>query len=258
MSTAYICKIPRLEVSGKKILGDISFQLERSQVGVIIGKNGAGKTTLLKSMLDGKASELSEFILEEKDLSKCSVVERAKYISHLGSSGFSKPEVSAIQFLAICEGICGTVQTGTSDRDTYREVLSFWKIEHLGDTRVSKLSQGEFQRLLLGAVFRQQASLYLLDEPETHLDPEGMCLLKEMCLKKKEQGNIVLLATHDVGFAVTLADQVLGLDMSGNQMFFTDTESCIREGYLDTLYGVSCTVYRDENGNPQGVSVKRK
>jgi ABC-type cobalamin/Fe3+-siderophores transport system ATPase subunit len=254
MEEGFSCVIPLHEISGKRILSDICFDIQDSQIVVLLGKNGAGKTTLVKNVLESPKGSQGKFILDGQDLSVCSSMQRAVLLSHLGSSDFSKPEVTASQFLNMCETGYGTQPAPGKDVKTVLDTLSFWQISHLEKTRVSKFSQGEFQRLLLASVFRQEAKLYLLDEPERHLDPEGLCLLKEMLFLKKAQGKMVLLATHDVGFAVSLAGKIIGLDGSGKQMFFTTVEACLDGALLDRIYGVRFTIYRDTHGVPQCVS----
>lgn len=248
----FTCKIPILEIGKKKLLSDISFDLKEGVVCSLLGKNGAGKTTLLRQILAADGELSGSFILDDKKLTSLTVRERARYVSHLGSSDFSKPDVGVIQFIKMCDEFLGN-STSLIKENEYLELLQFWRITHLEQVRVSRLSQGEFQRLLLASVFMQEVPLYVLDEPETHLDPEGMCLLKEMCSLKKGEGKIVLLATHDVNFAVSVSDFLIGLDRQGEQRFFNETKYCLEQKMLDRLYGVSFQVVRTELGEVQGV-----
>jgi ABC-type cobalamin/Fe3+-siderophores transport system ATPase subunit len=252
------CFISEYSVSGKKILSDIHFSIKAPSITVLLGRNGSGKTTLLRSILDGKGVPSGHYRLDEKDLSLCSVSERARYLSHLGSSDFTKPRLSVLEFLLICQGMNKDSAKLDLSMDVYFKQLDSWGLLHLKNVHASEISQGEFQRLLLCSVLNQEAGLYLLDEPETHLDPEGMCILKEMCQNKREEGKLVLIATHDIGTALGLGDMLIGLDQEGKQIFFSEREACIKSGEIEKLFGVSFSIYRDGNGIPQAVSASRK
>lgn len=77
------------------------------------------------------------------------------------------------------------------------------------DLPVRTLSQGNREKLALALVFSREAAVYLLDEPEAHLDPIIRERLEIRIKQLKDEGKAALFSTHDVFLAVRLADRVL-------------------------------------------------
>lgn len=258
MSTEnFTYKISSLNFGTRKILSNISFEVKPAEITSILGRNGAGKTSLLRSVLE--QSELSSFDikLNGEDLEKINVHKKAKLISHLGSSDFSKPDLSVGRFLEICAEISNSGDNRSLENNLHED-LKFWKIDTLYSSNLSQLSEGEFQRVLLLSVFRQEAKMYMFDEPERHLDPEGVLLFQKKCLDKKKEGKIILLVTHDILLSLVLSDNILGLSENGEMQFFLPKERCLNERRLDDLFNVSFKVYKDEQEKIQALSVNIK
>lgn len=83
--------------------------------------------------------------------------------------------------------------------------------EALRDRHPLALSGGEAQRVALAKTLRADASVYLLDEPEAHLDGEGRLLLAEAIAQRVKRGACVLAATHDEGL-LQLAQTIIEVD----------------------------------------------
>ncbi len=247
-------KISSLNFGARKILSNISFELNPAEITSILGKNGAGKTSLLRTILEQNELSAFDIKLRGENLGKINVHRKAKLISHLGSSDFSKPDLSVGRFLEICAEISNSGDNRNLDNNLHED-LKFWKIESLYSSNLSQLSEGEFQRVLLLSVFRQEAKMYMFDEPERHLDPEGVLLFQKKCLEKKMEGKIILLVTHDILLSIVLSDNILGLSENGEKQFFLPKEICLNERRLDDLFNVSFKVFRDEEENIQALSV---
>jgi iron complex transport system ATP-binding protein len=252
------CSIPSIIRAGRQILSDIEFTVNESSVMSILGKNGAGKTTLIRSILSGGGEDNISVKISGVDLSTCTSREIAQKVSHLGSSDFSKPDIRVKNFLLFSEGIRPAGEVPVDRSAKLEEALLFWGISEYKDVKVSNLSQGEFQRVLLGTVFLQESDVYLLDEPETHLDPLGLCLLEKMCRKKRAENKIIIMASHDISFSVRVSDQILGLNMEGKKEFLLSPQEALEKGSLNTLFGVSFKYVLNQDGEPEAIYVSRE
>ena len=184
-------------------LSGVSFELKASEVVGIIGPNGAGKTTLL-SILAGvlTASEGEVITAAGRPLgwvpqqaglySKLSVAENLRLFARLEK--LSDPEAAVQQMIA---------QTGLEDR---------------ADDEVSRLSDGNRQRVNIAIGLLCRPPVLLLDEPSASLDPRQRERLWQFIGGLVEGGTAVVFSTHDVGEAERYAGSVLVL-VDGELLF---------------------------------------
>ena len=95
-----------------------------------------------------------------------------------------------------------------TDKEKVDEVLEAVGLLDQKNKRVSKLSKGMKQRILLCKAVLHAPPLLLLDEPTSALDPNTRERIHEMLLKLKESGTTILLTTHDMDEATLLCDNV--------------------------------------------------
>lgn len=229
----------------KKILQDISFHLQAGEVLGILGVNGAGKTTLLNSIIESP-DELVELNCSGTDIRNFGAHKIAKLISHLGSADLSKPQIEVKEFLRFAFGKAPLDQ---SKVNSLLESIATWGLSDFQNSPTSQLSEGEFQRVLLATIFLQEADIYLLDEPERHLDPAGVEILERNCLEKAKAGKIVILASHDINLTLGISTRILGLTSEGHCSFNLSPEEIKNKKALDALYNVTFEyIYRQDGG----------
>lgn len=163
-------------VRGKRaILRDISWVIDSSERWVIVGPNGAGKTTLL-SMLASLTHPSSGLvtILGER-LGKTDVFElrpRVGFASSDMTNRIPYNESVLDTVLTAAYGVMGRWQEDYEEIDTRRalRVLSEWRLDHLAETTIRTLSDGEKKRVQIARAVMTDPELLLLDEPAGSLD----------------------------------------------------------------------------------------
>jgi len=159
----------------RAILRDISWVIDSSERWVIVGPNGAGKTTLL-SMLASLTHPSSGLvtILGER-LGKTDVFElrpRVGFASSDMTNRIPYNESVLDTVLTAAYGVMGRWQEDYEEIDTRRalRVLSEWRLDHLADTTIRTLSDGEKKRVQIARAVMTDPELLLLDEPAGSLD----------------------------------------------------------------------------------------
>ncbi|WP_242984741.1 ABC transporter ATP-binding protein [Clostridium taeniosporum] len=158
--------------SNKIVLKNINLVLNKGEVTILLGLNGAGKTTLLKSMIGLIESITGEVIYDNKDLLKLSNKDRGKLISYIPQNLHTNQNYSVKDVVLM--GI--TPYLGVFDmpsKEHYKlvdDILKKLNIEYLKDKYISEISGGERRLVYLARIFIQNASIILLDEPNTFLD----------------------------------------------------------------------------------------
>lgn len=229
MENSLFIKIPEVNKNKKTILKDFECSFILPSIISIIGPNGAGKTTLLSCLLDPKEYLDLIFKFCSTDLTKVSRLEYGKIVGFLGSSDYSQPEILVSDFIKN-SGYISTLE----DSQILKE-LGFWGLRVTINQKVSELSLGQFQRLLLLTTFIQDSKLYILDEPDRHLDPKGKKLLVKKIKSLKELGKTILFSTHDLDFSLNVSEYFIGIK-SGQREFLCDYETLLKCKFLDSLF----------------------
>lgn len=173
----------------------LSFNINAGDIVQVEGPNGAGKTSLLRILaglsvpFEGKVKFQQKSIEQNREHFHQNLL----YLGHLPGV---KGEMSAIENLAFNLSLHGL------DAGDAEETLS--KVNLLGfeDSLASHLSAGQHRRIALARLFKSSAPIWILDEPFTAIDKNGVKKLEELFLNHADNGGCVILTTHqDLSFA---------------------------------------------------------
>lgn len=193
-----------------EVTSDISFSLRKGELTCLLGPNGVGKSTLLKAILGQNPPIGGELTFQNKPLSQFDRQALSKKISVVLTDKITSGNLTVAQLVALGRiphtGWLGKLQE--KDRQTVEGAIRATKIGYLHDRRLSELSDGQLQKVMIARALAQDGELLILDEPTAHLDLvnryEIMHLLKEIA---HQQGKSVLVVTHDLEIAIETADQ---------------------------------------------------
>jgi heme exporter protein A len=190
----------------RKALSRISFQTRRGSILGLLGPNGAGKSTMiavLATLLRPSDGAIRYGSYAAKDTGSAL---RAR-IGILGHDLFLYPELTARENLAFFAGLYDAPDAhAAADRALARAGLA----DRAHDP-ISSFSRGMRQRVALERSLIHRPRLVLLDEPFTGLDDASTAALVARLRGLREEGAIVILATHDLDLAEGLLDEALFL-----------------------------------------------
>lgn len=177
--------------NGRDILRIEDASIPSSGITALIGPNGSGKTTLLK-LLHGLIQANSGTI-DTNQLRSALVLHHTPLIK--GSTRLNLQIIKdAIPHLT------------NQDIDF---ALEEYGLTHLANQVATKLSAGERQRLSLARAKLQNAQFIFLDEPTANLDPNATDQIETLILEMAKSGIGFIVATHDLGQAKRISDNVL-------------------------------------------------
>lgn len=156
----------------------VSFDLEAGGLLLITGANGCGKTTLIR-VLAGVLHPTSG-----------KIGMHAANMAYVGHYLALKDDLSVLENLRFVREFIGTSDRGVED--VIREV----GLERVKHNQARNLSAGQRKRCALARLLLSEADLWLLDEPYSNLDVEGVELVDRLLVRHLEGGGAAVVATH--------------------------------------------------------------
>ncbi len=224
-----------VEISGKRLLQDVSLRVCEGEFVALLGPNGAGKTTLIRAAL-GLLPTSGEVLLNGTPVRQIGGRGRAGLLAWLPQQALVTEALSVLDFVAGARFRFS--ESRHNAEAAAHDALRQAGAEVFTDRIVSTLSGGEQQRVAVAALLAQEAPLLLLDEPANHLDPAHQISLYRLFGELWRAGRGVLCISHDVNLLNHVGDaatvRVVGL-AQGRVQFdtrYTDESLPVRLGEL--------------------------
>ena len=193
-----LCKRYRTESGEKIVFDNFSAEFKDGKVTAVMGTSGIGKTTLLNCI-----AKLTDYDGE---------------IAGVGSSAYVFQEDRLIPDKTVYDNIDFVMQTEDADerKKRIKNALSVTELLSEAFRYPSELSGGQRKRVSLARAFASGRDLMLLDEPLSSLDI-GLKFRIFDVMKKvfKSDSKTVIMVTHDVDEALTLADEIVIIEKGG-------------------------------------------
>lgn len=198
---------------GRRILDSVSMRPGQGRVTAIIGPNGAGKSTLLKCLIGlVKPEKGAGLRYGRKELNTLQRRELAGIISYLPQT--TQPVPSSV-YEAVLLGRRPHIswRPGRKDHDICLATIEELGLSHLKDKCVSKISGGEFQKILIARALVQSTPVLLMDEPINHLDIKNQIEIMQIVASLTKRRDLITMAVlHDLNLALRYADDLIVLN----------------------------------------------
>lgn len=232
-------KIQNLSVSygSRKILHEVSLNVQSGEVLALIGPNGAGKSTLIRSA-SGVIPYTGHVRTNGDDFASLSPIQRARYIATVPQAVSLPPAYTGWETVLLGRtpylGFLG--QPSKADEEIARRALERVSALPFAERRVGELSGGEQQRVLLARALCQSTPILLLDEPTAHLDLQYQVSLLELVSELAHKDNLaVLVALHDLNLAAHYADRI-ALMVAGNIKAIGKAKEVLQPDLIQAAY----------------------
>jgi lipopolysaccharide export system ATP-binding protein len=189
----------------RKVVDQVSFDLEAGQVVGLLGPNGAGKTTSFYMVVGLVTPDDGDILLDDQSISNLPMFQRAR----IGLS-YLPQEASVFRRLTVRENLIVALEahgiSGTAKSEKLEELLEDFSIGHIRDSYGYALSGGERRRVEIARSLAGEPKFILLDEPFAGIDPIAVGDIQEIIRKLKNRGIGILITDHNVRETLGICD----------------------------------------------------
>jgi len=173
------------------LFDQLTVEINAGDIVQIEGPNGSGKTSLLR-ILAGLSQPYEGDVLYKNQLITQSREEFHQNLLYLGHLPGVKGEMTAQENLNFNLTLHGL----HIDNNEIEETLSLVNLTGFEDSLASHLSAGQHRRISLARLYKSDAKIWILDEPFTAIDKQGVHSLEQLFKAHIIQGGCVILTTH--------------------------------------------------------------
>ena len=218
----------------RKVVNNVSLQVEQGTIVGLLGPNGAGKTTTFYMVVGIAKPDSGTVMLDGEDISQLSMYQRAR----LGI-GYLPQEASIFRKMTVEENLLSILETTSLPHEKQLEkmedLLEEFDINHVRKSIGTALSGGERRRVEIARSLATDPAFILLDEPFAGIDPIAVADIQEMIAHLAKRGIGILITDHNVRETLSIVDKAYIL-ASGEVLLHGDSESIANDPIARKYY----------------------
>jgi iron complex transport system ATP-binding protein len=228
----------------RAVLKNISCSINSNDFFGIIGKNGAGKSTLLKVLCKLIEPYSGNIFIDNKNITSFKKKDFAKTISFLPQYVDTSLSFTVSEFIMFGRYPYMNILKIPSNDDyaVVKKVMDFLFITDFAERKISEISGGEKQRVLIAQVLAQETGIVVFDEPTSHLDIGVQHNILEILRDLNEKYNkTIILTLHDLNSAGEFCSK-LALIESGKICNYGTPEKVLNYKNIERVYNTTVVV----------------
>jgi lipopolysaccharide export system ATP-binding protein len=192
--------------NGRKVVKDVSLEVNQGEIVGLLGPNGAGKTTSFYMAVGLIKPNGGAIYLDDKEITSYPMYKRAQ-----SGIGYLAQEASVFRKLSIEDNILSVLQmTKLSKKEQVEKMESLieeFSLEHIRTNRGDLLSGGERRRTEIARALATDPSFILLDEPFAGVDPVAVEDIQRIIAKLTKKNIGILITDHNVQETLAITDR---------------------------------------------------
>lgn len=228
------------KIGEKVLLNDVNLELNSGKFYALIGPNGAGKTTILRS-LSRNIETTGKISLDGINLRDLSIEELSKIVAYM--TQFSRESnLSVFEVLALGRRVFSGLFLSDLDHAKIKNIVEKFSLQDFLSVKISSLSGGQRQKVMLASCLLQEPRILLLDEPISQLDPKNQYETLEIIKKQTMSLDLVtIVVLHDIQHALHYADEIIML--KNGEILSKKVASEVNSQDLVELFDVSLCIF---------------
>lgn len=233
----------------RKVVNDVSLQVQQGEVVGLLGPNGAGKTTTFYMIVGLVRPEKGQIFLDEEEITSLPMYKRAQR-----GIGYLPQEASVFRKLSVEDNIMAVLEFTSKSKEQQNEkleqLLNEFGLQKIRKSKGDTLSGGERRRTEIARALATDPKFILLDEPFAGIDPIAVEDIQEIIARLKKKNIGILITDHNVQETLSITDRSYLLYQgrilkSGTSEELTEDEE-VRRLYLGKFFKLRKKKFFDE------------
>jgi lipopolysaccharide export system ATP-binding protein len=190
----------------RKVVNDVSLEVNQGEIVGLLGPNGAGKTTSFYMIVGLIKVDNGSIYLDEEELTKQPMYKRAQH-----GIGYLPQEASVFRKLNVEDNIAAVLEMTKLSKEEQREklesLLNEFGLQKIRKNMGNSLSGGERRRTEIARTLATSPKFILLDEPFAGIDPIAVEDIQEIVSKLKLKNIGILITDHNVQETLSITDR---------------------------------------------------
>lgn len=198
------------------VLIDISLEISKGEVVTLMGASGSGKSMLLRCihLLETPSQgsvTVADVTWDSRNPDADKIIKLRRHIGMVFQNFHLFPHLTALENITYAPlKVLG--ESKVAAREKAMELLKRMKLEGFADCFPRSLSGGQKQRVAIARALAMEPEVMLFDEPTSALDPGMIKEVQEVVQQLSSQSMTMIIVTHAIHFAKTVASRVLFMD----------------------------------------------
>ena len=192
---------------------DVCFESHEDRLG-LMGPSGSGKSMVLKCIAGIITPDAGRIVLDDEVLFDSNL--KINISPQKRKIGYMFQNYALFDHMNVYQNIAAPLKAHHEDKQVIKEkvqqIMEDFQIDDLQKRYPRQLSGGQKQRVAIARRLCMNPEIMLFDEPTSALDPEMVIEVLEVMQQLAKEGMTMIVVTHEMGFAKTVADRVIFLE----------------------------------------------
>ena len=228
------------EFNNLKAVNDVSLEIKKGEIVCLIGPSGSGKSTVLRCINGLEKPESGKIYVNDELFDEN---DKENYTRLKSKMGFVFQHFNLFPNMTVLENLTlAPINVMGKSKEEAKQIACKY-LERVGlldkkDVYPNKLSGGQKQRVAIARSLCMNPEIMLFDEPTSALDPEMVIEVLEVMQELAKEGMTMIVVTHEMGFARTVANRVVFLEEgkiveeTDSKEFFTSPKTSRAKEFL--------------------------
>ncbi|MCJ7843518.1 ATP-binding cassette domain-containing protein [Lederbergia sp. NSJ-179] len=231
----------------KRVVEDVTVDIQPGQITSFIGPNGAGKSTLLSMVSRLLDADTGEVLVDKNNVKAMKSGDFSKKVSILKQSNYMNVRLTVRELVSFGRFPYSKGRLNDIDSKKIDEAIDYMILRDIQDQYLEELSGGQRQRAFIAMVIAQDTDYILLDEPLNNLDMKhSVQIMKILRRLVDDLGKTVVIVLHDINFASVYSDRIVALK-NGRVVKDGPTNEIIQSESLKEIYDMDIPIQQLNN-----------
>ncbi|MFS0615995.1 ATP-binding cassette domain-containing protein [Lederbergia ruris] len=231
----------------KRVVEDVTVDIQPGQITSFIGPNGAGKSTLLSMVSRLLDADTGEVLVDKNNVKGMKSGDFSKKVSILKQSNYMNVRLTVRELVSFGRFPYSKGRLNDIDQKKIDEAIDYMVLRDIQDQYLEELSGGQRQRAFIAMVIAQDTDYILLDEPLNNLDMKhSVQIMKILRRLVDDLGKTVVIVLHDINFASVYSDRIVALK-NGRVVKDGPTHEIIQSESLKEIYDMDIPIQQLNN-----------